>query len=46
MGLYYTFGLSLHDPCVLLLLLAVVAQNRFDDYYGLITSKLNLNSLF
>ena len=29
-----------------LILLAVVAQNRFDDYYGLITSKLNLNSLF
>ena len=28
------------------LLLVVVAQNRFDDYYGLITSKLYLNSLF
>ena len=29
----------------ILLLLVVFAQNRFDDYYGLITSKLNLNSL-
>ena len=30
----------------ILLLLVVVAQDRFDDYYGLITFKLNLNSLF
>ena len=31
---------------LLFLLLVVVVQNRFDDYYGLITFKLNLNSLF
>ena len=44
-GIFYNNNMS-NEVCLIVLLLVVVAQNRFDDYYGLITSKLNLNSLF
>ena len=37
---------ELADVAGLLLLLAVVTQNHFDDYYDQITSKLNLIFLF
>ena len=37
-GIFYNNNMS-NEVCLIVLLLVVVAQNRFDDYYGLITSK-------